>query len=168
LDWERLAWLRSLWPRKLIVKGILALEDARLARDAGADGIVLTNHGGRQLDGTISPMTALPDIARRFGGEMTILIDSGFRRGTDIVKALALGADAVLIGRAALYGLAAGGEAGVARVLEIVADEVERTLALLGRPSVGLVDEACIAGYSDRSRADPGEDAKVSLTAGIG
>jgi (S)-mandelate dehydrogenase len=144
LDWERIAWIRSLWPRKLIVKGVLSIDDAGRARDVGADGLVLTNHGGRQLDGTISPMSALPAIARRFRHDMTIMIDSGFRRGTDIVKALALGADAVLIGRAALYGLAAGGEPGGKKALTILAEEVRRTLALLGRPSPDLLDETCL------------------------
>lgn len=144
LDWERIAWIRSLWPRKLIVKGILSVEDAGKARDVGADGIVLTNHGGRQLDGTISPMTVLPAVARDFRQDMTILIDSGFRRGTDVVKALALGADAVLLGRAALYGLAAGGEAGAKRALTILGEEIRRTLALLGRPSLDLLDDTCL------------------------
>ena len=144
LDWERIAWIRSLWPRKLILKGVLSVDDARRARDVGADGLVLTNHGGRQLDGTISPMTALPAIASSLRQDMTILIDSGFRRGTDIVKALALGADAVLVGRAALYGLAAGGEPGGKRALAILAEEVRRTLALLGRPSPDLLDETCL------------------------
>ncbi|MDF2809017.1 MAG: hypothetical protein K0S56_48 [Microvirga sp.] len=144
LDWGRIAWLRSLWPRKLVLKGVLSPDDARLARDIGADGIVLTNHGGRQLDGTISPMSVLPDIAKQVGRDMTILIDSGFRRGTDIAKALALGADAVLIGRAALYGLAAGGEAGVTRALDILREEFIRTLGLLGRPSIDLLDESCM------------------------
>jgi (S)-mandelate dehydrogenase len=153
LDWERIAWLRALWPRKLILKGVLSVEDAKLARDVGADGVVLTNHGGRQLDGTISPMRALPEIAKRFSGEMTILIDSGFRRGTDIVKALSFGADAVLIGRAALYGLAAGGEAGAAKALDILAEELKRTMALLGRPSVDLLDGTCLADCPDRQGA---------------
>jgi (S)-mandelate dehydrogenase len=123
---------------------VLSVDDARSARDVGADGLVLTNHGGRQLDGTISPMTALPAIASSLRQDMTILIDSGFRRGTDIVKALALGADAVLVGRAALYGLAAGGEPGGKRALAILAEEVRRTLALLGRPSPDLLDETCL------------------------
>ncbi|WP_262269874.1 alpha-hydroxy acid oxidase [Microvirga yunnanensis] len=144
LDWERVAWIRSLWPRKLIIKGVLSIDDAGRARDVGADGIVLTNHGGRQLDGTVSPMTVLPSIARDFRQDMTILIDSGFRRGTDVVKALALGADAVLLGRAALYGLAAGGEAGAKRALTILGEEIRRTLALLGRPSLSLLDDTCL------------------------
>jgi (S)-mandelate dehydrogenase len=146
LDWERLTWLRSIWPRKLVVKGILTLDDAQRAFDAGADGIVLTNHGGRQLDGTISPMRALPAIAQRFSGKMTILIDSGFRRGTDIVKAIALGADAVLTGRATLYGLAAGGEQGAARAIRILQDEVRRNLALLGRPVLRELDRSSLTG----------------------
>jgi (S)-mandelate dehydrogenase len=144
LDWERIAWIRSLWPRKLIIKGVLSIDDAGKARDVGADGIVLTNHGGRQLDGTISPMTVLPAIAKDFRQDMTILIDSGFRRGTDVVKALALGADAVLLGRAALYGLAAGGEAGAKRALTILGEEIRRTLALLGCPSLSMLDDTCL------------------------
>jgi (S)-mandelate dehydrogenase len=138
------AWLRGLWPGKLIIKGLLSADDARLARDAGVDGIVLSNHGGRQLDGAISPMTALPEIASRYGGDMAILIDSGFRRGTDIVKALALGARGVLIGRAMLYGLAAGGEGGARRALEILKEEIERSLALLGKPSIKELDGHCL------------------------
>jgi (S)-mandelate dehydrogenase len=144
LDWERVAWIRSLWPRKLIIKGVLSIDDAARARDAGANGIVLTNHGGRQLDGTISPMTVLPAITKDYRQDMTILVDSGFRRGTDVVKALALGADAVLLGRAALYGLAAGGEAGAKRALTILGEEIRRTLALLGRPSLSLLDDTCL------------------------
>jgi (S)-mandelate dehydrogenase len=144
VDWDCVAWLRGLWPGKLIIKGLLSADDARLARDAGVDGIVLSNHGGRQLDGAISPMTALPEIASRYGGDMAILIDSGFRRGTDIVKALALGARGVLIGRAMLYGLAAGGEGGARRALEILKEEIERSLALLGKPSIKELDGHCL------------------------
>lgn len=144
LDWEKLAWVRSLWPGKLLVKGVLSADDAELAHAAGADGIVLSNHGGRQLDGAVSPMSVLPDVAARLGGKTTILIDSGFRRGTDIVKALALGADGVLLGRATLYGLAAGGETGAARALAILSEEVKRTMALLGRPSLAALDPSCL------------------------
>lgn len=144
LDWERLAWIRSIWPRKLIVKGVLDPQDARRAHDIGVDGIVLTNHGGRQLDGTIAPLLALPSIAAQFRDKMTIMVDSGFRRGTDVVKALALGAHGILLGRATLYGLAAGGQAGAARALDLVAEEMRRTLALLGRPSLHQLDPSCI------------------------
>jgi len=114
----------------------------------GADGIVLTNHGGRQLDGAISPMLALPEIAREVGAELTILIDGGFRRGTDIVKALALGANGVLCGRAPLYGLAADGERGAMRAIALLASETSRTLALLGRPTIAAIDRSCVREWS--------------------
>lgn len=142
LDWDRLAWIRSLWPGKLLLKGVLCVEDAERAQSMGLDGIVLSNHGGRQLDGAASPMSVLPAIAERLGGRTTILIDSGFRRGTDVVKALALGADGVLTGRATLYGLAAGGQAGAARALAILSEEIRRTLALLGRPRLDALDRS--------------------------
>lgn len=137
LSWDDVRALRKLWPRALIVKGIMTVEDARTALDLGADGIVLTNHGGRQLDGAISPMEILPEVADAVGDRLTILIDSGFRRGADIAKALALGARAVLLGRATLYGVAAGGEAGAAHALRILRSEFDRVMALLGCTSVG-------------------------------
>lgn len=136
LNWDDVRALRKLWPRALIVKGIMTIEDARTALDLGADGIVLTNHGGRQLDGAVSPMEILPEVADAVGDRLTILIDSGFRRGADIAKALALGARAVLIGRATLYGVAAGGEAGAAHALEILRSELDRVMALVGCTSV--------------------------------
>jgi isopentenyl diphosphate isomerase/L-lactate dehydrogenase-like FMN-dependent dehydrogenase len=136
-DWGDFDWLRTLWPRKLLVKGILTVEDARLAREHGADGIVVSNHGGRQLDGAPATIEALPRIAAALGGSMAILVDGGFRRGADVVKALALGADMVLVGRPALYGAAAAGEAGVSRALHILKSEIDRVLALLGCPSIG-------------------------------
>lgn len=144
LNWDTIAWLRSIWRGPLMLKGILSPDDALRARDAGADGIVLSNHGGRQLDGAVSPMTVLPAIAERVGHDLAVLIDSGFRRGTDIAKALALGAHGVLLGRAPLYGLAAGGEAGAARSLQVLHDELHRTLALLGRPSIAELGPDCI------------------------
>ena len=144
LDWEKLARIRALWPGKLLLKGVLSADDAERAQAEGMDGIVVSNHGGRQLDGSVSPMNVLPEIVSRLGGKTTILIDSGFRRGTDIVKALALGADGVLVGRATLYGLAAGGEAGAARALAILAEEIRRTLSLLGRPRLDALDPSCL------------------------
>ncbi len=132
LNWQDIAWLRDLWPGKLIVKGILDPRDAQEARRLGADGVILSNHGGRQLDGAVSPMETLPEVAALLKGHLTVLIDGGFRRGSDIVKARALGADAVLVGRAPLYGLAAGGEKGAARAISLLAQEVDRVLALLG------------------------------------
>lgn len=136
LSWQDLAWVRKAWPRTLILKGVLTVADARRAADAGCDGIVLTNHGGRQLDGTVAPLEVLPEIAEAVGKQLTLIIDSGFRRGTDVVKALALGADAVMLGAATLYGLAAGGEAGVAHALDILRGEIDRTLGQLGCTTV--------------------------------
>jgi len=134
--WGDFDWLRDAWPRKLFVKGVLAVEDAQLAADHGADGIFVSNHGGRQLDGVPSPMELLPQIAAAVGGKLTIMVDGGIRRGSDIIKALALGADMVFVGRAAMYGLAAGGEAGVRRALQLLRAEMDRVLALLGCASI--------------------------------
>ncbi|MFZ2144925.1 MAG: alpha-hydroxy-acid oxidizing protein [Xanthobacteraceae bacterium] len=133
-SWDDFSWLRKLWPRKLLVKGILRPDDAERCIAAGADGVILSNHGGRQLDAAVSPLDVLAESRARISAP--ILIDSGYRRGTDIVKALALGANAVLLGRASLYGLAAAGEAGVDHVLSLLKDEVDRTLAQIGCPSV--------------------------------
>jgi len=136
LNWEDFAWLRKLWPKKLLVKGILTVEDAQLAARYGADGIFVSNHGGRQLDGAPSPMEILPQIVEAVGKRLAIMVDSGFRRGTDIVKALALGADMVFVGRATLYGASAGGEDGVLRALDLLKGEVDRVMALIGCPTV--------------------------------
>lgn len=136
ITWEDIAWIRRHWPRKLLVKGVLSVDDARRAADLGCDGIVLTNHGGRQLDYCVAPIEVLGEIVAAVGHRMTVLIDSGFRRGTDIAKALALGANTVMIGRAAIYGLAAGGEPGVRRALGMLASELDRVLGQLGCRSV--------------------------------
>jgi (S)-mandelate dehydrogenase len=133
-SWDDFSWLRKLWPRKLVVKGIMRADDAERCIAAGADGVILSNHGGRQLDAAASPLDVLAESRARISAP--ILIDSGYRRGTDIVKALALGANAVLLGRASLYGLAAAGEAGVDHVLRLLKEEVDRTLAQIGCPSV--------------------------------
>ncbi len=136
LTWSDIEWMRREWRGPLLIKGVLTAEDARRACDAGADGVVISNHGGRALDGAPATVDVLPEIAHAAGGSMVVLIDSGFRRGSDIVKALALGAQGVLLGRATLYGLAAGGQAGVEKALAILRDEVDRVLALLGCASV--------------------------------
>lgn len=136
LGWDDVRWLRDLWPRRLLIKGILRADDALRAQAAGADGIVVTNHGGRQLDGCLAPIEVLAEIRRAVGPALTVIVDSGFRRGADFVKARALGADAAMSGRATLYGLAAGGQAGVARALEIIRSEIDRTLGLLGVPAL--------------------------------
>jgi (S)-mandelate dehydrogenase len=132
LDWDDLDALRKIWPHKLIVKGMLDPDDAATAVDHGADGIDVSNHGGRNLDGIISPIEVLPEIVDRIGNRATVFVDSGFRRGSDVVKAIALGADAVMIGRSTLYGVAAGGYDGAARALEIFDEEIKRVMALLG------------------------------------
>jgi isopentenyl diphosphate isomerase/L-lactate dehydrogenase-like FMN-dependent dehydrogenase len=144
LDWSDIAWLRTVWPRKLLVKGILTVADARLALQHGADGVVVSNHGGRQLDGALAAMDALPAIAAAVGERMPVLFDSGVRRGSDIVKALALGADFVFVGRATLYGAAAGGEAGVVWALELLRTETDRVMALLGCSTVAALDRNCL------------------------
>jgi isopentenyl diphosphate isomerase/L-lactate dehydrogenase-like FMN-dependent dehydrogenase len=119
---------------------VLTGDDARRAVHAGADGVVVSNHGGRQLEGAPATIRVLPEVAEAVGSEAVVLLDSGVRRGGDVIKALALGADAVLVGRAYLYGLAAGGEPGVARILELLRSELARTMALLGCPSVSALD----------------------------
>jgi (S)-mandelate dehydrogenase len=144
LTWEDVAWLRDVWPRKLIIKGINSLADAKLAARYGADGVVLSNHGGRQLDGAISPMEVLPEVAAALKGQLAIMLDGGFRRGSDIVKALLLGADAVLLGRAPLYGLGAGGQPGAARAIEILRTEIDRVIGLLGAASIDALDPGCL------------------------
>jgi (S)-mandelate dehydrogenase len=136
ISWADIAWIRRYWPGKLLIKGVLSVDDARRAAASGCDGIVLTNHGGRQLDYCVAPIEVLEEIAAAVGDRLTIVIDSGFRRGTDIAKALALGAHSVMIGRATLYGLAAGGEHGVRRALDMLAVELDRVLGQLGCRSV--------------------------------
>ncbi len=136
LNWEDLKVLRRLWPGTLMVKGIAHPQDAVLAADCGADGVVVSNHGGRNLDGSMAPLEALPDVVDAVGNRIAVMVDGGFRRGSDVVKALALGAHAVLVGRAPLYGVAAGGEAGAARALELLREEISRVMALVGARSV--------------------------------
>jgi (S)-mandelate dehydrogenase len=136
LSWDDITWIRNFWPRKLLIKGVLSVSDAQRAADLGCDGIFLSNHGGRQLESCVAPIDVLPEVAAAVGNRMTIIIDSGFRRGTDIVKALALGAHAVGIGRATLYGLIAAGEPGVDRAMQILTSETDRVLGQLGCRSV--------------------------------
>lgn len=137
LVWESLAWLRKLWDGPILIKGLLHHADARKAMQYGVDGIIVSNHGGRQLDAAPATTTVLPQIMNEVGHRMPVFIDSGFRRGSDVVKALALGAKAVFIGRPLLYGLAADGEAGANAVLRLFADEVTRTMTLLGASRIG-------------------------------
>jgi L-lactate dehydrogenase (cytochrome) len=132
LSWKDVEWVRGLWPGKLILKGILDAEDAKIAAHSGVDAIVVSNHGGRQLDGAMSSIRALPEVAEVAGGKVEVWLDGGVRSGQDVLKALALGADATMIGRAFLYGLGAMGETGVTRVLEIMQRELDVTMALCG------------------------------------
>jgi len=132
LSWKDVGWVRKLWPGKLVLKGVLDVEDAKRAADLGADAIVVSNHGGRQLDGAPSTIAALPRIAESVGERIEVLFDGGVRSGQDVLKALALGARGCLIGRAFLYGLAAMGEEGVARALSIIAEELRVSMALTG------------------------------------
>jgi (S)-mandelate dehydrogenase len=136
ITWDDITWIRRFWPRKLLIKGVLSVADAERAAALGCDGIVLTNHGGRQLDSCVAPIDVLPEIAAAVGKRLSIIIDGGFRRGTDVIKALALGANAAMTGRATLYGLAANGERGVERALEILTTEMDRAMGQLGCNSV--------------------------------
>ena len=132
LNWDDLQWMRELWPGPLVVKGVMNAEDARRMMDYGVNGIVVSNHGGRQLDGQPATIEVLPEIVEAVQGRAEVFLDSGIRRGTDVVKAIALGARACLIGRPYFFGLAMGGAAGVIQILQVLANEIDRTLALLG------------------------------------
>jgi 4-hydroxymandelate oxidase len=139
ITWRDLEWLASLTDLPIVVKGILTAEDGRLACEHGVAGVVVSNHGGRQLDGVSASVDALPEVVEACGGEVTVLLDGGVRRGTDVVKALALGAQAVLVGRAPLWGLAVAGEAGVRDVLDLLREELALALTLVGCPTPAAV-----------------------------
>jgi L-lactate dehydrogenase (cytochrome) len=140
VGWDDIAWVRGKWGGPLIVKGILDPEDARLAAGSGADGIVVSNHGGRQLDGVVSTARALPSIAEAVAGKLPILVDGGVRSGLDVVRMLALGADFVLLGRAWAYALGARGEAGVEHVLKLIEAEMRVAMALTGCTRIADID----------------------------
>jgi len=142
--WDDLARMRERWDGAFMVKGILDADDAEKAVALGADALIVSNHGGRQLDGAQATLDALPAIADRVGDRITVILDGGVRRGADVVKALALGADAVMIGRPALYGLATAGQSGVEGVLEILRAELQTTLTLMGVAAVGDLDRDCL------------------------
>ncbi len=142
--WEDFRWLRRAWPGPIVAKGVLTGDDARRAIDEGAAALVVSNHGGRQLDCVRASLAALPEVVAAVRGQAEILMDGGVRRGSDVVKAMCLGARAVLVGRAYAYGLAAAGEAGVARAIEILRADVERTLKLLGCSSVGQLNSSYV------------------------
>jgi (S)-mandelate dehydrogenase len=145
LDWEQIKGLRDLWPKKLLIKGVERPEDAEKAAAVGLDGVVVSNHGGRQLDGAVPTLEALPQIARAVGSRITVLLDGGVRRGVDILKARALGAHGVLTGRATLFGAMAGGEEGATHALEILRSELERSMKLCGVRSIAEIGPDILA-----------------------
>ena len=141
-SWDDMSWIRPLWKGPIVIKGVLTADDARKAVEHGAAAVVVSNHGGRQLDGVPASLQALPEVVAAVKDQAEVLLDSGIRRGSDVIKAICLGARAVLCGRAYAYGLAAAGEAGVARALEILRVDMERTLKLLGCPSIDALDRS--------------------------
>jgi isopentenyl diphosphate isomerase/L-lactate dehydrogenase-like FMN-dependent dehydrogenase len=153
VTWQDFHWLRKVWPGPIVAKGVLTGEDARRAIDVGAAGVVVSNHGGRQLDGVSATLRVLPEIVKAVNGQAEVLMDGGVRRGGDIIKAICMGARAVLVGRAYAYGLAAAGEAGVSRAIAILRADLERTMKLLGCVSISELDQT----YVDVPRDWPAE-----------
>jgi L-lactate dehydrogenase (cytochrome) len=145
LNWKDIDWIRSIWPGKLVLKGILDVEDAEEAAKTGAQALVVSNHGGRQLDGAPSSIEALPEIVDAVGSKMEVMFDSGIRSGMDVMRALALGAKSCMIGRAYAYGLGAAGEAGVAKAIDVLAKELTTTMGLCGVNTVAEIDERVLA-----------------------
>ena len=145
LSWKDIEWIKSLWPGKLILKGILDVDDAKIAVTTGADAISVSNHGGRQLDGAPSAISALPRVVDAIGSEIEVMFDSGVRTGADMMRALALGARSCIIGRSYIYGLGAGGQAGVARSIEILRKELDVTMALCGMNSIAEINRDVLA-----------------------
>jgi isopentenyl diphosphate isomerase/L-lactate dehydrogenase-like FMN-dependent dehydrogenase len=154
LTWDDVAWLRSLSSLPVVLKGVMTAEDARLAVEAGADAVVVSNHGGRQLDGAPGTLDVLPEVVEAAGGRLEVFLDGGIRRGADVLKALALGAGAVMIGRAYLWGLAADGEEGVRRVLELLRDELLLAMALAGVTSSRKIERWLVAPAAAPGRKD--------------
>ena len=144
ISWADVDWYRSIWRGPMAIKGILSPEDARLAVEHGIEAVVVSNHGGRQLDDAPSPISVLPEIVDAVGGRAEVILDGGVRRGADVVKAIALGARACMIGKAFNYGVAAAGQAGVELALEILRTEIDRTLALIGRPTLADLDRSAV------------------------
>jgi L-lactate dehydrogenase (cytochrome) len=145
LSWKDVEWIRSIWPGKLVLKGILDVEDAEIAAKSGAQALVVSNHGGRQLDGAPSSIEVLPEIADAVGSQIEILFDGGIRSGQDVMRALALGAKSCMIGRAYAYGLGAGGQAGVAKAIAVIAKELETTMGLCGVNTIAEIDDHVLA-----------------------
>jgi isopentenyl diphosphate isomerase/L-lactate dehydrogenase-like FMN-dependent dehydrogenase len=151
--WEHIAWIRENWKGPMLIKGILTAEDARRSEDAGAEGVVVSNHGGRQLEGAPATIEVLPEIVDAVGDRLAVLLDSGVRRGNDVLRAVAIGARAVLIGRVAVMGLAVGGEAGVDRMLSIIRADIIRSMRLMGASSIGELDRSWLARYASEKGA---------------
>jgi L-lactate dehydrogenase (cytochrome) len=149
VSWNDLRWIRDAWPEPIVIKGIHTADDARRAVEAGADAIVVSNHGGRQLDGVAPTLRVLPEVVAAVDGRIEIMLDGGIRRGSDVVKALAMGARAVLVGRAYAYGLGAAGGPGVHRAIEILRSDIVRTLKLLGCASVAALDRSYVGVPAD-------------------
>ena len=145
LNWKDIDWIRSIWPGKLIIKGILDVEDAELAVKAGAEALVVSNHGGRQLDGAPSSIEMLPEIVDVVGSDIEVMFDGGIRSGQDVMRALALGAKSCMIGRAYAYGLGAAGEAGVAKAIELLGKELTTTMGLCGVNKINEIDDHVLA-----------------------
>ena len=143
-DWSDMKWIRERWRGPIVMKGVLSADDALRSIECGATGIVVSNHGGRQLDGVQSSLRALPEVLNAVQGRAVVMVDSGIRRGSDVIKAICMGASAVLVGRAFAYGLAAAGETGVTRALKILRDDMERTLRLLGCASIRALDSSYV------------------------
>lgn len=152
VDWIDLRWIRELWNGPIVIKGVHTADDARRAVDVGASAVVVSNHGGRQLDGVAATLRVLPEVVAAVGDQVEVLMDSGIRRGSDVVKARCLGARAVLIGRAYAYGLGAGGGAGVSRAIDILRTDIIRTLRLLACPSMSELDASYVAVPAEWSR----------------
>jgi L-lactate dehydrogenase (cytochrome) len=170
VSWADLRWIREAWTGKVVVKGVHTADDARRAIDAGADAIVVSNHGGRQLDGVAATIRVLPEVVAAVNGRVEVLLDGGIRRGSDVVKALCLGARAVLIGRAYAYGLGAAGGEGVARAIEILRTDIVRTLTLLGVASTAALDGSFVdlpADWLGRAGRPPGPTAERDRDANL-
>jgi len=155
LSWKDVEWVKSLWPGKLILKGILDVDDAKIAVTTGADAISVSNHGGRQLDGAPSAIAALPRVVDAVGSEIEVMFDSGIRTGADIMRALALGARSCIVGRSYIYGLGAGGQAGVARAIEILGKELDVTMALCGVKSIADINRDVLADFPSETQRRP-------------
>jgi L-lactate dehydrogenase (cytochrome) len=145
LNWKDVEWIRSIWPGKLVLKGILDIEDAEIAAKSGAQALVVSNHGGRQLDGAPSSIEVLPEIVDAVGSQIEVMFDGGIRSGQDVMRALALGAKSCMIGRAYAYGLGAGGQAGVEKAISLIARELETTMGLCGVNTIAEIDDSVIA-----------------------